>query len=48
MSEWLPILPSKILAHCARRLPRDGERFFGYDPLLLETLVDSKRFADVM
>ena len=44
---WVRVtgLASKILAHCARRLPRDWERFYGYHPLLLETLVDGQRFA---
>lgn len=44
---WVQVagLASKILAHCARQLPEDWERFYGYRPLLLETLVDAHRFA---
>ena len=38
-------LANKILAHCARQLPADWERRYGYRPLLLETLVDGQRFA---
>jgi len=38
-------LASKILAHCARQLPKDWQRRYGYRPLLLETLVDGQRFA---
>lgn len=34
---------SKILGHCARQLPGDGEKLYGYRPLLLETLVDASR-----
>ena len=37
-------LASKILSHCARQLPADWESHYGYRPLLLETLVDAKRF----
>lgn len=37
-------LASKILARCARQLPVDWEKRYGYRPLLLETLVDAKRF----
>jgi hypothetical protein len=37
-------LASKILAACARRLPRDWEKLYSYRPLLLETLVDAERF----
>lgn len=39
---WVRIagLASKILGHCARQLPADWERFYGYRPLLLETLVE--------
>ncbi len=42
---WVHVrgLASKILALCARQLPGDWERRYGYRPLLLETLVD-KRF----
>jgi hypothetical protein len=41
----VPGLASKILALCARRLPQDWERLYGYRPLLLETVVDPRRFA---
>ena len=44
---WVQVkgLASKILAHCARRLPQDWEKLYGYRPLLLETVVDARRFA---
>jgi hypothetical protein len=35
----VPYLASTILSLCARQLPADWERFYGYRPLLLETLV---------
>jgi len=43
---WVRVkgLASKILAHCARQLPENWERFYGSRPLLLETLVDAQRF----
>jgi len=43
---WVHIrrLASKILSHCARQLPADWEKRYGYRPLLLETLVDISRF----
>ncbi len=43
---WVRVkgLASKILARCARQLPRDWEKLYGYRPLLLETLVDAERF----
>ncbi len=43
---WVRVagLASKILGHCARQLPGDWEKLYGYRPLLLETLVDAKRF----
>ena len=43
---WVHVrgLASKILSLCARQLPGDWEGRYGYRPLLLETLVDSKRF----
>ncbi len=37
-------LASQILGACARQLPRDWEKLYGYRPLLLETLVDAGRF----
>ena len=44
---WVRVrgLASKILAHCARQLPDDWEKLYGYRPLLLETVVDARRFA---
>jgi hypothetical protein len=43
---WVRVkgLASKILARCARQLPADWEKLYGYRPLLLETLVDTERF----
>lgn len=43
---WVRVkgLASKVLAACARQLPGDWERVYGYRPLLLETLVDRERF----
>jgi hypothetical protein len=43
---WIKVkgLASKILAKSARQLPSDWERWYGYRPLLLETLVDPQRF----
>jgi hypothetical protein len=43
---WVRVagLASKILARCARQLPGDWERLYGYRPLLLETLVEEGRF----
>lgn len=43
---WVRVsgLASKILGHCARRLPGDWEKLYGYRPLLLETLVEAERF----
>lgn len=43
---WVHVrgLASKILGQCARQLPDDWELRYGYRPLLLETLVDSRRF----
>ena len=43
---WVRVkgLASKILAACARQLPADWERLYGYRPLLLETLVAAERF----
>jgi hypothetical protein len=35
-------LASTILSLCARQLPADWERLYGYPPLLLETLVDAQ------
>jgi hypothetical protein len=43
---WVHVrgLASKILGQCARQLPGDWEPRYGYRPLLLETLVDARRF----
>ena len=43
---WVRVkgLASRILSRCARQLPRDWEKLYGYRPLLLETLVDAGRF----
>ena len=43
---WVRVkgLASTILGHCARQLPDDWQRRYGCPPLLLETLVDAKRF----
>ncbi len=44
---WVQVkgLAGKILAQCARQLRGDWQRRYGYRPLLLETLVDGRRFA---
>jgi hypothetical protein len=41
---WVRVrnLASTILSLCARQLPADWERIYGYRPLLLETLVDAQ------
>jgi len=46
MLPWVRVkgLASKILARCARQLPGDWERRYGCRPLLLETVVDARRF----
>ena len=43
---WVRVqgLASKILGKCARQLPSDWQLRYGYRPLLLETLVDARRF----
>jgi hypothetical protein len=43
---WVRVahLASKIIGRCARQLPTDWERMYGYRPLLLESFVDSMRF----
>jgi hypothetical protein len=43
---WVRVkgLASKILALSARQMPHDWQIRYGYRPLLLETLVDTKRF----
>jgi hypothetical protein len=38
-------LASKVLALAQKRLPEDWARAYGYQPLLLETYVESKRFG---
>lgn len=44
---WVRIagLASHLLSRSARQLPADWERAYGCRPLLLETLVDTERFA---
>ncbi len=44
---WVRVegLASQSLGLCARQLPRDWQRRYGYRPLLLETLVDRRRLA---
>jgi hypothetical protein len=41
---WVRVryLASTILSLCARQLPADWERLYGYRPLLLETFVDAR------
>lgn len=41
---WVQVqnLASTILSLCARHLPMDWQRLYGYQPLLLETLVDAQ------
>ncbi len=41
---WVRVrnLASTILSLCARQLPADWERLYGYRPLLLETIVDAQ------
>ena len=43
---WIKVknLASSVLALAARVVPEDWERSYGYRPVLLETLVDKKRF----
>jgi hypothetical protein len=43
---WVHVqsLASTILARAARQLPIDWQRHYGYQPVLLETLVDASRF----
>lgn len=43
---WVRVqgLASKILSLSARQMPQDWQSRYGYRPLLLETLVDTKRF----
>lgn len=43
---WVKVrnLASTILSRMVRRVPEDWEKHYGYRPLLLETLVDKKRF----
>ena len=44
---WVQVrnLASTVLAHSSRRLPDDWQARYGYRPLLLETFVQSDRFA---
>lgn len=43
---WVKVknLASSVLALAARTVPADWQRVYGYRPVLLETLVDQKRF----
>jgi len=41
----VPNLASKILAHSTRRLRADWQATYGYAPVLLETFVETDRFA---
>ena len=41
----IPNLASKMLGLAQKRLPQDWAQAYGYRPLLLETYVESKRFA---
>lgn len=41
----VPNLASFILAHIARRLPRDWQIAYGYAPVLIETFVETPRFT---
>lgn len=43
---WVQVkgLASTILARAARQVPIDWQHHYGYNPVLLETLVDSSRF----
>ena len=38
-------LASKILAMCARRLPKDFQQRYGYQPVLMETFVQCERYS---
>jgi len=38
-------LASKILSLCAKKLPGDWQRVYGYRPVLLETFVEKDRFT---
>jgi hypothetical protein len=44
---WVQVkgLASTILARVARQLPSQWQHHYGYQPLLLESLVDSSRFS---
>ena len=44
---WVKVrfLASSLLAQIARQLPQDWQRRYGYQPLVLETFVDSHRFS---
>ena len=45
MLPWVqcPGLASKMLAMAARRLPKDWQLRYGFEPVLLETFVESPR-----
>jgi len=40
-------LASRILSMAAKRLPLDWNRCYGYEPVLLETFVDTSRFRGI-
>jgi len=40
-----PNLASKVLSLCARRIPEDFNRQYGYAPVLLESFVERQRFT---
>jgi len=37
-------LASSVLALAVKTIPKDWQRIYGYRPVLMETLVDGKRF----
>jgi len=41
----VPHLASKILGAATRRLPSDWREVYGYQPVLVETFVESERFS---
>lgn len=43
----IPHLASHILGQAARQLPRDWQARYGVEPVLLETLVDARRYRGV-
>ncbi|MEW6622147.1 MAG: Druantia anti-phage system protein DruA [Bacillota bacterium] len=43
---WVQVknLASKVLALCAKQLPKDWKSIYGYAPVMLETFVEKERF----